>query len=145
MKINDLLHGQKITGTSTAKQPQETGANFQDMLANRLQSMSETASTTAIQSVGRTESIPASLRIEGLGISDAAIDTLESFSAALGNRAIAAGALEPFAADLEEKTAAILDIREQLPTNDPLGMLLDRVATTAYVESAKYRRGDYSS
>lgn len=145
MKINDILQGQKITGVSSNKQGQEASVNFQDLLANRLKSLGETRPTAASQPVGRTDAVSADLRIEGLGISEATIDTLDYFSAALGNKAISGNALEPFAADLEEKTAAILDIREQFPAEDPLGMLLDRIATTAYIESAKYRRGDYNN
>ena len=46
---------------------------------------------------------------------------------------------------MEEETSALLDLQEELPQDDPLAKLLNRIATVTYLESAKYRRGDYNA
>ena len=87
--------------------------------------------------------IPAALKLDGLTLAEDTISTLEKFSAALGNPAFSAQDLEPFAAALEDETAALVSLKNQLPTNNPLAALLERVATASYVEATKLRRGDY--
>lgn len=46
---------------------------------------------------------------------------------------------------MEEGAVGLMSVKDQLPADDLLGQLLDRVATVSYLEAAKYRRGDYSA
>ena len=71
------------------------------------------------------------------------MDTLESFGSALNNLEFSAKDIEPFVDALENETQSILELKKQLPEQDPLSLLLERVATVSYIETAKYRRGDY--
>ena len=59
--------------------------------------------------------------------------------------ALPADKLEPVIASLEENTAALVSYKNQIDAQDPLANLLDRVATTTYVETVKFRRGDYDA
>ena len=69
---------------------------------------------------------------------------LESFARGLADLDLDADALQPLVEALEDGTTTLLDIREQLPADDPLAVLIDRVTTVSYIETEKYRRGDYS-
>jgi hypothetical protein len=61
----------------------------------------------------------------------------------LNNLEFSARDLEPFVEALENETQSILELKKQLPGQDSLSHLLERVATVSYIEAAKYRRGDY--
>lgn len=144
MKINEQLQSQQITAKKQSADSLAAGADFQRLLAEELQ---ETAAGQPAQAVGEVKpGQPASpaVRIEGLAATEETIGTLDSFAGALGDGRFSAEELEPFVSALEEKTVALLAVKNQLPTADPLAQVLERVATVAYVESTKYRRGDYS-
>jgi hypothetical protein len=87
--------------------------------------------------------VPAALRIESLSVAEATINSLESLGTALNNLRLPAEDLAPLVEALEEETGSILDLKGKLPAEDPLARLLDRVASISYVETAKFRRGDY--
>ncbi|MBU3936154.1 MAG: hypothetical protein KKD53_01355, partial [Proteobacteria bacterium] len=116
--------------------------SFQDILKQELAANKSTPSSD-IPAVSATAPVPAALRLNSLALAEDTINTLENFSAALGNSSFSAQDLEPFAAALEGDTAALVNLKNQLPENNPLSALLERVATASYVEAAKLRRGDY--
>lgn len=144
MKINDILL-QQTAKKSSATSRQSSGTNFQDILEGQIRNAGGVDNASGTARTEQSQAVSASLRVEGLGLTESAINTLESYGAALGNTSLNSADLEPFVSALEEETAALLSCREQLPLEDPLAKLLDRVATATYLESAKYRRGDYTS
>jgi hypothetical protein len=142
MKITAITPGQQDVSTIGKSAASATGASFQDILARELAAAKSTAAP-ATAAAAAVAPIPATLKLDSLTLAEDAISTLEKFSAALGNPAFSAQDLEPFAAALEDETAALVSLKNQLPTNNPLASLLERVATASYVEATKLRRGDY--
>ncbi|HIJ90283.1 MAG: hypothetical protein OEV89_05890 [Desulfobulbaceae bacterium] len=142
MKITAITPGQQDASTIGKSSASTTGTSFQDILAHEL-AAAKTPATTATTATVATAQIPAPLRLDGLTLTEDTINTLEKFSAALGNPSFSAQDLEPFASALEDETAALVNLKNQLPENNPLSALLERVATASYVEAAKLRRGDY--
>ncbi|MFH1021201.1 MAG: hypothetical protein V1782_11435 [Pseudomonadota bacterium] len=142
MKITAITPGQQDVSTIGKSSASTLGLSFQDILANEL-AATESPAATAIPAASAAAPIPAALRLDGLTLAEDTISTLEKFSTALGNPAFSAQDLEPFAAALEDETAALVSLKNQLPGGNPLSSLLERVATASYVEAAKLRRGDY--
>ena len=148
MKIDDLLNGpygikKNTTGGTTASS--SGGVDFHKLLEEQLQGAAPSAPTQTVAPVTPMAAVSPALRVEGLSLSEAAIEDLESFGAALENKKLSAAELAPYVEAMEEKAVGMLSVREQLPPNDQLGVLLDRVATVTYLEAAKYHRGDYSA
>jgi len=141
MKIHDILQSLKGAGKTTGK---ATGGDFQQLLAGEIGNTLPPATAGVSAATAATAAIPAGLRLQGLELTETTLSTLDSFSAALGNTALKTEELEPFVAALEEDVAALRATREQMPPTDPLAKLLDRVATVSYLETAKFRRGDYA-
>lgn len=145
MKIENL--NSQIINTQSGKdgnQKAVSGSDFQAILKKRLESSSPSATTAAhqAQKIDSTQFNP-ELRLQSLSTSEAAINSLESYKSALANLNFKGVQLESYVEDLEEKTLALQDLKEELPANDPLERLVDQVAALSYVEAAKYRRGDY--
>ncbi|MBU0729090.1 MAG: hypothetical protein KKE17_01150 [Proteobacteria bacterium] len=141
MKINELLPGKQASGIKFNRADGTT--DFQKLLENQLQTISETKNTTGPAHVVRPLAVPPSLRIEGLTVTESTLKNLDSYCSALKNLKNSTSALEPFITAIEEETSALIAVKGQLPEDDPLAKLLDRVAAVAYLETAKYRRGDY--
>ncbi len=118
--------------------------NFQRVLESRLKATAGIEDVTQTTKVGEPCAASAQTRLNGLTVTETTLDAMESFSRALGNTNFSADDLEPYASALEEHTLALLTIKDRLPENDHLAKLLDRVATVSFVESTKFRRGDYS-
>jgi len=142
MKITAITPGQQDVSTIGKSSASTTGPSFQEILAQELAAAKSTA-TTGIATVSAAAPIPAALKLDGLTLTEDTINTLEKFGTALGNPAFSAQDLEPFATALENDTAALVNLKNQLPANNPLSSLLERVATASYVEATKLRRGDY--
>ena len=104
--------------------------------------VSDTAPVAQVQE--RQQGSP-ELRLQGVQMTEATIDSLESFAKALEDVTLSPKELEPFITALEEENQGLLDIKEQLPADDPLAKLIEQVAAASYLETAKYRRGDYDS
>lgn len=118
--------------------------NFQRVLESRLKATAGIEDVTQTTKVGEPCAASAQTRLNGLTVTETTLDAMESFSRALGNTNFSADDLEPYSSALEEHTLALLTIKDRLPENDHLAKLLDRVATVSFVESTKFRRGDYS-
>ncbi|MFA6283798.1 MAG: hypothetical protein WC633_06630 [Desulfurivibrionaceae bacterium] len=142
MKITAITPGQQDVATIGKNSASTAGVSFQDILAREL-AVAKSQATPATAATSAAASIPAALRLDGISLTEETINTLEQFGAALGNPAFSAQDLEPFAAALEDETAALVTLKNQLPENNPLSALLERVATASYVEATKLRRGDY--
>jgi len=140
MKITAITPGQQDVATSGKNST--TGASFQDILAHEL-AAAQIPVTPATSGVSATAPTSAALRLDGLSLAEDTIQTLEKFGTALSNPSFSAQDLEPFGAALEEESAALIGLKNQLPEGHPLSALLERVATASYVEAAKLRRGDY--
>ena len=148
MKIDDLLYGPQgiQKNTTGGKAAASTGGvDFQKLLEEQLQGMSPSTPVRETAAVTPMAAVSPALRVEGLSLSESAIEDMESFGAALENKTLSATDLAPYVDAMEEKVAGMLSLREQLPPGDQLGVLLDRVATVTYLEAAKYRRGDYAA
>ena len=142
MKINGLTTGPPEV--TKKKSGAVSDFDFQQILGNRLKAPTGTdniARATKVEEPGATST---QLRLNGLAVTERTLDAMESFSRVLGNTNFSANDLEPYADVLEGHTLALLTIKDQLPENDQLTKLLDRVATVGFVESAKFRRGDYN-
>lgn len=143
MYINPLT-GKPISEKKTVgKVKASTSSNFFELLANQLLPSDESQQVQATEAPTLERQIPAELRLAGLSMSENAIDLLESFSEALGNLQLDSKDLLPLIEALEGDTTTLLDIREQLPNQDPLAQLIDRVTTISALEAEKFRRGDY--
>jgi len=148
MKIDDLLYGpQGIKKSNSAGKSSASsgGVDFQKMLEEQLQGMTSGSQVREAAPMAPIADVPPALRVDGISLSESAIEDLESFGAALENKDLSATDLAPYVDAMEEKVAGMLSLREQLPPGDQLSVLLDRVATATYLETAKYRRGDYST
>lgn len=143
MKINQHLTGQPVTPGKETRKASVAGPDFQHLLRGELRKINTGGPASKNLSIPSGPSVPASVRLESLTISERAMDTLQSFARALENNSLPLNALEPFVSSLEEETLALLSVRSQFPENDPLAQILDRVATITYLEAAKFRRGDY--
>ncbi len=145
MKINELLQNQNLPGRNKVSGGGSGGLDFAEVLNSHLRGPASPAPINSAGPMGQVVAPPPThLRIEGLGLSETAIDTLDSFSAALGNTALKTEELEPYISALEEELGAMQALRRELPEQDPLSRLLDQVAALSHLEAAKYRRGDYN-
>jgi hypothetical protein len=145
MKI-DGIKNKSISGKSVKKKtasPQDV--SFGSLLEDRLASVDETSPVSAVEAVRAPSPGASSTRLAGLALSEKTIDILAAFSEALENLSLSPEYLQPIVDALEGETTAILDIKEQLEADDPLAELLDRIAAVAFLETEKYRRGDYDS
>jgi len=142
MKITAITPGQQDVSSLGKNSASTTGASFQDILAREL-AVAKSQGAPAMAAASASAPIPAALKLDSISLTEDTINTLEKFSAALANPAFSAQDLEPYAAALEDETAALVTLKNQLPGNNPLSALLERVATASYVEAAKLRRGDY--
>lgn len=143
MKINPLT-GQRLSDNRPVDKGKSTRASsFIDLLADQLLPPEEAQALTPTEAPLSETRVPAELRLTGLTVSENTIDLLESFGQALADLRLTARDLQPLIEALEGDTTTLLDIKEQLPANDPLAQLIDRVATISVIEAEKYRRGDY--
>ena len=143
MKITTIIPGQQNASTSSTGSTPAKGASFQEILAQELTAAKSTPTAPAMAAAAVAAPSPAALKLDGISLAEETINTLEKFSAALGNPSFSAQDLAPFASALEDDTAALVALKNQLPENNSLAPLLERVATASYVEAAKLRRGDY--
>ncbi len=143
MRISDLKN-QRISGKSKTKKSQTIDNGFFDLLTDQLTPPAETAPTSATTAALAASSLPSGTRLNGVRLSESSIDLLDNFSKALGNLELKADDLAPMVEALEGDTTALLDIKEQLPDGDPLATLIDHVITISYIETEKFRRGDYN-
>lgn len=143
MKITNKLGTPAISPAEPKNSKPLSGNEFKSFLESQIQSVSSSAKTGAAAQVAALSMVPAALRIESLSVAEATINSLESLGTALNNLRLPAEDLAPLVEALEEETGSILDLKGKLPAEDPLARLLDRVASISYVETAKFRRGDY--
>ncbi|MBC8318766.1 MAG: hypothetical protein H8E41_12745 [Desulfobulbaceae bacterium] len=142
MKINDLQNAQIAGNSKNITSKVSGGADFQQILEARQNALAEPAKVGSVDQKG-SGAMSVELRLESLQLSEKTMSTLESFGSALKNLDFAGEDLEPYVAALEDETRSLQELKKQLPVQDPLTKLLDRVATVSYIEAAKYRRGDY--
>ncbi|ADH87210.1 hypothetical protein [Desulfurivibrio alkaliphilus] len=143
MKISDILQQQNIPGSGKSTGP-GSSADFAAILQSHLQGAGNTEPATGVQQTTASSGpVPAHLRLESLEVSQNTIATLEAFSNALSNPAVQSEELEPYINALENEVAAMLELKGELPAQDPLARILEEVAAVSYLETAKYRRGDY--
>jgi len=144
MKIDDI-QGKKITGRKPVKKKSTSETSFFAVLDGQLHPTEETASVQQTSQIETEQQvIPAKLRMKGVSLSEETIELLESYGDALGNLDLQAEDLQPLIEALENDRMALMDIKAQLPEEDPLALLIDHVATITYLEAEKFRRGDYS-
>lgn len=145
MIINPLT-GQRISDKKSAEKTKSTSSSaFFDLLTDQLMPTESPATTSSARETEQAAGqIPVELRLAGLSMSENTIDLLDSFSKALDNLNLAPKDLLPLVEALEGDTTTLLDIKEQLPQNDPLSLLIDRVTTITVIEAEKFRRGDYN-
>ena len=144
MQINPLT-GQRISDKRPIDKTRSTrSTSFFDLLADQLQPPDESqAPAAAGPPAAEAPQVPVELRLAGLSVSEETIDLLDSFSQALGDLHLSSSDLLPLLEALEGETTTLLDILGQLPENDSLAQLIDRVATITAIEAEKFRRGDY--
>ncbi len=144
MKINDLKT-KKLTTRKSAKNSQGLAApevGFQALL-NGLKGSEEIVASPAVEAPAPAAVLSPAVRLQGLSLSESSIDLLDSLSRGLADLTLKSDDLTPLIESLEMDSTALLDIKEQLPKDDPLARLIDRVTAVTYVEVEKFRRGDY--
>lgn len=143
MKINKIKGRQAVKKSSSTSNKAGTISDFFNLIDGQLNPVGETAPPAIVQPVELKSQAPAKLRLNGIALSENTIDLLESYGNALGNLEIQPQDLAPLIEALEGDTTALIDIKEQLDSDDPLAQLIDQVVTISFIESEKYRRGDY--
>ncbi len=146
MKINELFGKKFADVIQPGNNKSSSSQLFDDILRQEVERGGQAAQTSEISGT-RNEVTPisAELRLKGLELTENTLSTLATYSRALENIQHKASDLEPFIAALELETASLLEVKSQLDQNDPLAKLLDQVSTVSYVETVKYRRGDYTA
>ncbi len=145
MNVNRIGNGVNgVPGSGVTRPGDNSG--FRALLESRMRSVSEPdpAAALAGASAVSAAAVDPSLRLAALDLSERAIGELENYQKALGNLDIKSKDLEPFITALEERVLGLLELREQIPAGDSLAAVLDRVSTACYLETVKYRRGDFS-
>lgn len=146
MKIHDISQANQIDKPYiTDKTGANRGISFHELLESHLHRTSKSSDVKSTRQVTDVSPVPTALRLESLSLTEQTLKTLEHFENALKNNALPADNLEPIISSLEENTAALVAFKNQFDEQDPLSNLLNRVATTTYVETVKYRRGDYDA
>lgn len=142
MKITSLKN-KRIANKDKAKKAQVKDSSFFDLLAGQLAPSPGSSPVPESRAVSETATLPPGIRLNGVRLSESSIELLAHFGKALGNLDLKAEDLAPLVQALEGDTTALLDIKEQLPPDDPLARLIDRVTTISYITTEKFRRGDY--
>lgn len=142
MKITTLQGTYRVNQSGQKDGQPLSGADFKQLLEAQLQSVASATPATNVTPAAALQ-VPPALRLESLTLAETTMNSLASFGEALGDLSLPGESLLPFVESLEEETSSLLSLKEQLPTDDPLARLLDRVASVSYVETAKFRRGDY--
>lgn len=137
--------GQTSSVDKAKKSGQSSAIDFRHLLQSQMQEVHDISDTSQIAPVQERQQVDPELRMQGVQLTETAIASLESFAAALEDANLQVKDLEPFITALEEENLGLLDIKEQLPKDDPLAKLIEQVAAATYMETAKYRRGDYDS
>ncbi len=144
MKIKRSQGTGKAPSTDKAKKAdQSNGVDFRHLLQSQLDGVKGTSETAPTAEVQERQQGSPELRLQGVQMAETTITSLDSFAKALDDASINGQDLEPFIAALEEENQGLLDIKEQLADDDPLAKLIEQVAAACYLETAKYRRGDY--
>ncbi len=143
MKITNSKN-QQITTKKAGQKAKIRESGFFDLLAGQLEGPAATSPTQETSALLETQQLPPQIRLNGLKLSESSIDLLDNFRKAVANLDLSAADLAPLIDALEGDTTAMLDIKAQLPTDDPLARLIDQVATISYIETEKFRRGDYN-
>ena len=126
------------------RKTESSGVDFRHLFQAQLSTIAGPEPTAAAATVEDRPAVPPQLRMEGLRLTEATIDSLDAFAKALARTEISAEELEPFVAALEEEGQGLVNISDQLPKDDPLAQLIEQVAATCFLETGKFRRGDYS-
>ncbi len=142
MKITKSSQTSK--SSSLKKSATTSSVDFRQLLQGQMSPVQDVASTNPVAEVQEREQGDPQVRMQGVKLTETTIDAMESFANALADQALSANDLEAFVARLEEDAQVLVDIKEQLPENDPLAELVERVSAACYLETAKFRRGDYS-
>ncbi len=143
MKITDLKN-QRISSKNKTKKSPVPDSGFFDLLTDQLAQPAEVSTAPEVIGTNEASLLAPETRLNGVKLSESSIDLLEHFGKALGNLRLKAEDITPLLEALEGDTTALLDIKEQLPHDDPLALLIDRVTTISYIETEKFRRGDYN-
>lgn len=144
MKIHDINQVNQLSKPYiTDKTGPNQGVSFQELLESHLHGTSKSTGVQSPHEATDVSPVPTSLRLESISLTEKTLQTLEHFENTLKNKSVPADNLEPIISSLEENTAALVAFKNQIDEQDPLANLLNRVATTTYVETVKYRRGDY--
>ena len=141
MKITK--NNQTSKTSSTKKSASSSTVEFSQLLQGQLQSLQKVASTDPVAEVQEREQGEPHVRMQGVKLAESTIDSMASFATALANQSLSENDLEAFVVCLEEDAQILVDIKEQLPERDPLAELVERVSAACYLETAKFRRGDY--
>lgn len=144
MKITKNNQTAKGKGSASRKSSVTPSVDFRQLLQGQMQPVQDVASTDQVGKVQEREQADPQVRMQGVKLTESTIDSMESFATALADQTLAEDDLQAFVARLEEDTQVLVDIKEQLPKNDPLAELIERVSAACYLETAKFRRGDYS-
>lgn len=141
MKVTKSSQTAKSSGAK--KSSASSAVDFRQLLQGQLSPVQDVASTTPVAEVQEREQGGAQLRLQGVKLTESTIDSMEAFAAALAKEALSESDLKVFVERLEEDAQVLVDIKEQLPKHDPLAELIERVSAACYLETAKFRRGDY--
>jgi len=142
MKINEINPHIKVDNSARTNRA-ASDQDFKSILTNRLHNMATAVNQGEDVSPIAPEQAAASLRLESLALGEITINTLDAYQMALGRTDIKTAALEPFISSLEDNNQTLIDLQKQLPKDDHLAILLEQIAAVSYMETVKYRRGDY--
>lgn len=130
-------------GGKSGKSSAGSAVDFRQLLQAQLGGIGQVEQAAPTSEVADRQVIPPQLRLEGVQLAEATIDSLAAFAKALGDVDISGPDLEAFITALEEEGQGLVDLVAQLPKDDPLAQLIEQVATSCFLETSKFRRGDY--
>ena len=146
MKIQgngDLLGRVRMEPPASA--PAAVPGGFGEILKNRLNQASNSASATApggalrvqFNSVDPTPADSVAARLEGF------LDLMDVYRSKLADSRVSLKGLDPLVRSLEQGRDALVPHANSLPESDGLKDILNRTLVTTEVEIMRFRRGDY--
>lgn len=155
MKIMEAGGQQAVQGTTEVrdKKADKGGMDFSALLDGELTTGSDAAAGTvesagAVDSIALNQSIGMSI-VDGAGYSNVAdaiegqLGKLDEMGTALQDESVSLKKVDAMLTDLSEEAKSLDSSLEGLPQEHPLRQIGDELNVLTYVESVKWRRGDY--
>ena len=128
MKISKSKSGAPASGAKKTKANSgPSGVDFQALFQAQLQGVNSVVAPAEVAAVAERDAVAPELRMAGVQLAEKSIDSLDNFAKALADENLLLADLEPIIKALEEESQGLLDLKEQLPADDKLTDLIEKV------------------